>query len=95
MCVAPEASLDDGALDVIVISGLSRAGLLARLAKIYSGAHLRDPAVRVFRGCEVEFLTSDGRVPLEVDGEAIGRAPLRAVGLEAALKVRVGPDYRP
>ena len=72
MHVAPEASVDDGLLDVVVVGGLSRPALLAKLPKLYAGTHLRDPAVRLLRGKLIEADAPDARVPLELDGEPLG-----------------------
>jgi YegS/Rv2252/BmrU family lipid kinase len=85
MLVAPDAKLADGVLDVVVISGLSRAGLIARLPGIYTGGHLRDPAVRAHRGRRVEFRTSGRGLALEADGELLGRTPAVIEVLPGAL----------
>jgi YegS/Rv2252/BmrU family lipid kinase len=87
MHVAPEASLTDGLLDVVLVKGLSRGALLMKLPKIYLGSHLRDPAVRWLRGQIIEADAPDGRVPLELDGESLGSLPARLEVLPAALRV--------
>ena len=46
MHVAPAARVDDGLLDVVVVSGLAGARLLPKLRKLYTGGHLSDPAWR-------------------------------------------------
>jgi YegS/Rv2252/BmrU family lipid kinase len=87
MQVAPEAKLDDGLLDVVVVKGLSRPALLAKLPKIYPGAHLRDPVVQLLRGRCIEADAPGGRVPIELDGEPLGTLPARIEVLPAALRV--------
>jgi YegS/Rv2252/BmrU family lipid kinase len=87
MHVAPEASPTDGLLDVVVVKGLSRPALLAKLPKIYTGSHLRDPAVRCVRGRCIEADAPDGRVPIELDGEPLGVLPARLDVLPGALRV--------
>ena len=89
MQVAPEASLDDGLLDVVIVKGLARPTLLAKLPKIYSGAHLRDPVVRLLRGRCIEADSPAGRVPIELDGEPLGTLPARLEVMPAALRVIV------
>ena len=91
MQVAPEARLDDGLLDVVVVRRLSRPALLAKLPKIYAGTHLQDPAVGVWRGKVVEADAPPGRVPLELDGEALGTLPARIEVLPEVLRVIAPP----
>lgn len=91
MHVAPEASLDDGLLDVVVVGALSKPALLAKLPKIYAGSHLRDPAVRLLRGKVIEADAPAGRVLLELDGEPLGQLPARFEVLPRALRVVAPP----
>lgn len=45
MRVAPEAKLDDGLLDLVVVKKVSRATFLRVFPKVYKGTHLGHPAV--------------------------------------------------
>ncbi len=45
MRVAPEARLDDGLLDLVVVKKVSRPTFLRVFPKVYKGAHLGHPAV--------------------------------------------------
>ena len=88
MQVAPNASLSDGLLHAVIIPGLSKPELLARLPSLYSGAHLRAPGVRELCGRVVEVEPLGPRPPrFECDGEALGTAPLRAEIVPRALRV--------
>jgi YegS/Rv2252/BmrU family lipid kinase len=75
MRVAPEAEVDDGLFDVVILSQLSIAELLRKLPLIYRGTHLGDPAVSLWRGRVVEAQAPPGRVKLELDGEPLGSLP--------------------
>jgi diacylglycerol kinase (ATP) len=86
MLVCPQAHCDDGRLDVVVVAGLSKAQLLAKLYSIYRGTHLKDPAVRSYRGRVIEALGPPA-VRLEVDGEPLGALPVRIEVLEGALSM--------
>ena len=86
MLVCPQAHCDDGKLDVVVVSGLSKAQLLAKLYGIYRGTHLKDPAVRSYRGRVIEALGPPA-VRIEVDGEPLGALPVRIEVLEGALSL--------
>jgi YegS/Rv2252/BmrU family lipid kinase len=86
MLVCPQAYCDDGQLDVVVVAGLSKAQLLAKLYGIYRGTHLKDPAVRSYRGRVIEALGPPA-VRLEVDGEPLGALPVRIEVLDGALSL--------
>ncbi len=90
MHIAPRARTDDGLFDVVAVRGLGRAQLLRRLPLLYRGTHLADPAVRTWRGRVVEALPQGAPVPLELDGEPLGRLPARFEILPAALML-IGP----
>jgi diacylglycerol kinase (ATP) len=73
MQIAPDALVDDGALDVVIIERLSRLRLLARFPSLYRGTHLRYPEVHHHRGLRIEArLRGSDYAPLDVDGEAVG-----------------------
>jgi len=91
MPVAPNAQLDDGQFDIVVIPELSkhrRLGALAlatKLPQFYRGSHLRIPQVRQARGRVIEAQALGGRVPVDVDGEQRGSLPARFEILPDAL----------
>jgi YegS/Rv2252/BmrU family lipid kinase len=87
MQVAPDAKPDDGVFDVVVVGGLSRTRLLARLPGLYRGTHVRDAAVQVRRGRVLEADAPGERVWLELDGEPLGTLPARIELLPGALRV--------
>jgi diacylglycerol kinase (ATP) len=87
MQVAPEARIDDGLLDVVIISNLSIPKLLTKLPKIYAGTHLADPATALHRGRVIEADAAPGLVKLELDGEPLGTLPARYEVLPGALSV--------
>ncbi len=75
MMFAPEAVLDDGQLDVVLLRG-DRLGTVVRaMPDVYRGAHLRHPEVLLLRGREVVIDTADP-CPLDLDGESPGSAPV-------------------
>jgi diacylglycerol kinase (ATP) len=69
MRIAPEARIDDGWFDVVVVEAMPRWQILLDLRLIYSGAHMDHPRVHVgkARGVRIE---SDGRkLGMDLDGE--------------------------
>ncbi|HEX8781513.1 MAG TPA: diacylglycerol kinase family protein [Nocardioides sp.] len=76
MRIAPDARLDDGLLDVVVIAAASRRGLVRSLPTVYDGRHVDLDEVTVLRGRRVELSAEAGRpVPVGGDGEPVGVLP--------------------
>ena len=90
MQIAPNARLDDGWLDVVIVSTANGLQLIPKLPKLYRGTHLADPVVRAQRGRRIEADAAPGAVPLELDGEPVGALPAQIELLPGALSV-VGP----
>jgi YegS/Rv2252/BmrU family lipid kinase len=88
MRLAPDALLDDGLLDVVVIERVGKLRFLANLPKVFKGAHVRLPTVRVLRAAEVE-ISADRPFTLYADGDPIGELPVRVRALRAAVQVLV------
>ena len=88
MHVAPDASLDDGLLDVVLIAEHSKRGFLRNLPKAFKGAHVEHPAVRVLRGRELH-VTTDRPFTVYADGDPIGDTPLTIRVVPHALRVLV------
>jgi diacylglycerol kinase (ATP) len=92
MKVAPDAALDDGLFDVVVMGGAPKGQALAKMNLIYSGAHVLEPHVRVVRGRHVvvaPVAETQGRAVLvETDGESAGRLPASFEILPRALNLR-------
>ncbi len=97
MRVAPDARVDDGLLDVVVLEPPTRLTLLHYFLSIYRGEHLTKPGVSTFRCTRVELLPWDEErpagaprrdlFPLDVDGDALGDIPLSVEVLPARLRV--------
>ncbi|HSQ79047.1 MAG TPA: diacylglycerol kinase family protein [Candidatus Bathyarchaeia archaeon] len=87
MKLAPRAALDDGALDILLMSGQTLPERLRNFPKIYSGTHLESPKFASLRGRTLS-LASDVPVSFEADGEPFGDLPCRIEIVPAALEVR-------
>jgi len=74
MLIAPDARLDDGLFDIVILSPLSRFQLLKALPLIFSGEHIHHPAVRTLRARHIEFKTRPEK-QLSPDGELSGTTP--------------------
>ncbi|MBN1848507.1 MAG: diacylglycerol kinase family lipid kinase [Deltaproteobacteria bacterium] len=75
MCVAPEATTEDGQFHITIIGDLSLMEVFRNLPKLYTGNILRVVKVFPLIGKRVEAGSHD-RVPLDVDGEQPGQLPV-------------------
>lgn len=85
MKVTPEAQLDDGLFDVLLVEPLSRIAFLRIFPRVYEGTHITDPRVRITRAKKVR-IEADGIVAYG-DGERIAPLPLEAEVVPGALRV--------
>ncbi len=91
MQIAPDASFDDGLLDVVVVGRLSIPGLVRAFPKLYSGELVHHPAVTVRRARTVRLSTPG--ITAYADGERFGALPLSVEVVPGAVTVLV-PDPR-
>jgi YegS/Rv2252/BmrU family lipid kinase len=89
MKAAPDALLDDGLLDVVILESISKIRFLTRiLPKVFSGTHVLEPNVRVFRAHEVS-VRADRPFTMYADGDPIGELPVRVRAVRGAVRVLV------
>jgi YegS/Rv2252/BmrU family lipid kinase len=93
MRVAPQASLADGLLDVVVIAGIGKLEFLRTFPKVFGGRHVVHPAVTVHRAARVE-LDADRPLHVYADGEAAGTLPATFEVRPAAVTV-LAADHAP
>ena len=86
MFLAPDASLEDGKLDVVLIREQSRLRYLRGLPRVFNGSHLKDPAISLHQGREITF-EADRPFTAYADGDPIGDLPLTVQVLPGALRV--------
>ncbi|MEP0546166.1 MAG: diacylglycerol kinase family protein [Rhodothermales bacterium] len=92
--LTPDARIDDGLLDLCLVSGpLSLARISRLLPKAIAGRHLHEPEVRMDR-LEALTLRLSAGVPIHVDGEVLTRSAVEVeveVQPAAFRMLRVGP----
>jgi YegS/Rv2252/BmrU family lipid kinase len=88
MMLSPEARIDDGKLDVITASGLTRTNIVTELSRIHSGGHINNPKVTITQGtiARIETLLMKDALPLEADGNVRGMTPVQFQLLPGALR---------
>jgi diacylglycerol kinase (ATP) len=85
MKIAPEASIDDGLLDLVIVKEVPKPVLLSIFPKVYNGRHVGHPAVRIVRTRRAE-ITIDRAMTMYGGGE-----PLRVVEAGEPVVVEVVP----
>ena len=84
--IAPAAKLDDGLLDVTLVSRLPRMRLLRLFPSIYSGQHVNYPEVMTRQVREIRIEAPEGLV-LAPDGELYGNSPATITCLPRDLEI--------
>ncbi len=93
--IAPEAQLDDGRLDVVVVPALSPLAALVQVPRMFSGRIATVPGVTMSSAVDIQ-VTSGQPVLYHVDGEPhTGAAVVAARPWPAALRVVVPVGVRP
>jgi len=85
MLVVPNASVQDGELDVLLVKKMSRLKLVAIFPKVYKGTHITDPDVELFKARNISIAAAG--MPIYSDGEYVGQAPFEATVLKGSLRV--------
>ncbi|HOT98347.1 MAG TPA: diacylglycerol kinase family lipid kinase [bacterium] len=86
MIMAPDALIDDGLLDVVLLNKVSRLRLLSALPKIFKGTHLQMKEVEHFTAKSMSFKTIPAKA-LTPDGEIAGSTPMTIAVLPGKIRV--------
>jgi YegS/Rv2252/BmrU family lipid kinase len=88
MRLVPDAELDDGVLDVLLISNTSKLRYAHGLTKVFEGNHLDPGYTQIIRGREVE-VSSDRPFTVYADGDPIATTPATIGVSPRSLRVLV------
>ena len=89
MKLTPNAKLNDGLFDVLLINQMSIIQRLINLSKVYSGKHILSRHFSIKR-CKKIAIESDLAVSLEADGELLGYSPFSMEIFPQVIKVKAG-----
>ncbi|MDO8804177.1 MAG: diacylglycerol kinase family lipid kinase [Elusimicrobiota bacterium] len=94
MMIAPGAKDDDGLMDLVLVSDMSRLSLMRNFPALYKGTHLASPGITMsgVRRLEAE---ADETVYLNIDGEADGKLPAVFETLPRAINVIAPRGLKP
>jgi YegS/Rv2252/BmrU family lipid kinase len=86
MLLAPEASLEDGMLDVVIVGDVPKLTFLRLLPTVFKGTHTRQPNVQVLRAAEVK-ISADRPFTMFADGDPIAELPVAVSVIPSAVRV--------
>lgn len=92
MMIAPDAELDDGQFDIVILRAAGKLGLIRDIRLLYGGRHRNHPAITILRGSKVTVeplgdAETNGAL-VDIDGESPGRIPATFQVLRGALTLR-------
>ncbi|MCF6225313.1 MAG: diacylglycerol kinase family lipid kinase [Xanthomonadales bacterium] len=82
--IAPDAQVDDGFLDVLLLTDISRLRILRLFPSIYTGKHIHYPEVSIQRAKHI-LIETDEPKELTPDGEFSGSTPVEIECLPQAI----------
>jgi len=88
MKMAPNALIDDGLMDIVIVRKSSRLTLLSVFPKLFNGNHIHHPACEYVQ-CRSFSIKSEGHDFLNIDGEIIGQTPVDVSILKDGLDLLV------
>jgi YegS/Rv2252/BmrU family lipid kinase len=88
MFIAPDAELDDGEFDIVVVGEMGKLRMVTSATKLFKGTHVEMDEVQVFRASHLE-LTASLPFPVYADGEHLTELPASLRLLPRALSVLV------
>ncbi|KAA3662486.1 MAG: diacylglycerol kinase family lipid kinase [Calditrichaeota bacterium] len=86
MWIAPDAQLDDGLLDCVLVGDLSKPGIVGNISRLYRGTIKYHPKAITARARKLE-VWSDEEVLVERDGEFAGKLPVTVEILPAQINL--------
>jgi YegS/Rv2252/BmrU family lipid kinase len=83
--IAPEAEIDDGKLDVIILNKISRFKLLKVFTSIFDGTHINYPEIEYIKAKTIKVI-EERPGKLLPDGEILGSTPVEIECLHKDIK---------
>jgi YegS/Rv2252/BmrU family lipid kinase len=86
MCIAPQANISDGKIQLVIMGKVSILDYVLNLSKIKKGIALVHPEINYIKvdSCTIE--AKENACPIDMDGEFIGYAPLKLSVIGKSLK---------
>jgi YegS/Rv2252/BmrU family lipid kinase len=94
MMLAPDATLQDGMLDIVLILDAPKLRFLRRAPAVFSGAHVRLENVELLRGGTIE-ISASRPFTMYADGDPIAELPVTVGVLPGAVQTLVPATPHP
>jgi YegS/Rv2252/BmrU family lipid kinase len=85
MMLAPDAKLQDGMLDIVMVLHTPKLRFLRLLPTVFKGEHVRQDTVEVLRGVEVQ-ISASRPFTMYADGDPIAELPVTVRTLPGAVR---------
>ncbi|MBK8836630.1 MAG: hypothetical protein IPO29_17980 [Anaerolineae bacterium] len=86
LLVAPDASMDDGLLDISIYPDFTKSELTAYFGKVMNQGQVSDGAIQRYRTSKLK-ITSRPKLEVMADGMMLGRGSVKIKVLAGALRV--------
>ncbi len=86
MCIAPQASIEDGYLDMSLIKKMKAAETIFLAFRVLLKKQLKHDSVIIRKTREI-YINAESAVPAHIDGEVIGKLPMTIKIKPGSLKV--------
>jgi len=88
MLIAPNASLQDGLFDIVLVENISFMELIKNGIRLIKGTHLSHPKVQFLRAEKIRAIPEEENVLIELDGEQPGFLPAVFETVPAIIRVK-------
>ena len=89
MKMAPNAKLNDGLLDLVIVEGnISKSRLLSVMPQLFKGTHVREKEVEYLQVKSFSIYPSYDEL-LNIDGEMLGTTPIKVTVQPRAIEIFV------
>lgn len=86
MRLAPNASIEDGLLDIVTIGAVSKYRFLLNIPGVFKGAHINKNGVNITRGSQIH-IEADSKYVVYADGELVSPPPVLIKCIPNALRI--------
>ena len=87
MCIAPDAKLSDGKMQLVIIGEVSLYDYLKNIPKIKKGHKVIHKEIEYSFAEKCEIVAVDSPCPIDMDGEYVGTTPLKAEILPSQIRM--------
>lgn len=88
LAIAPDAQMDDGAAELVIIGNVGILDFLGHLLQLRRGERLKHSQIHYYKTDRCEIYSESG-MPIDIDGEFVGYTPLKMEILPKRVRIFV------